>query len=433
MASAIATATLAATAAAGNWPQWRGPNGLGVSSETRVPTEWGETKNVKWKTAIEGGGHSSPIVWGKRVFLTVAIEGDVIPDAKAVTHTINGQEFKHPDWTGSDKHHTLKVLCLDADSGKILWSKTSYEGTVFDHRHRRGSYAAPTPITDGKHVYAFFGSEGLYCYDFSGKLVWKVSFGGLATLGMGVGTSPVIYKDLLIVQCDQDTGENSFLVALNRSTGKEVWRATRKVQVSWSTPLIVDTGRRTELITNGNELIIAYDPATGKELWRTKGVESNAIPTPVAGHGMVFVSAGYPQKRTIAIKLGGSGDITATPNVAWRYDKGTAYVPSTLLYGDFVYLLSDNGILTCLDAKTGDLKYEGGRVPVPARFMASPVAFDGKILITSEDGDTFIVKAGPQHEILRTNSLGEPIFSSPAIADGRIYIRGAKHLYCIAN
>jgi outer membrane protein assembly factor BamB len=421
------------TASAGNWPQWRGPDGSGISSEKNLPLEWSPTKNIKWKTPIEGRSHSSPIVWGNRVFLTTAIEGPVVPGAKAVKHMDGDKEFYHPDSVGADHKHTFKVLCLDRDTGKILWQATAWEGTPYDNRHRKSSYAASTPVTDGKLVYAFFGTEGLYAYDFKGKLAWKAQLGNLGTVGMGTGTSPILFEDLLIVQCDEENGASSFIVALDKKTGKEVWKTPRKVQVSWSTPILVRTATRTELITSGTEFVISYDPTTGKELWRHKGVESNAIPSPVANSEMVFLVAGFPAKIALAIRLGGSGDLTGTPNVPWQYAKGTAYVPSPILYGDYLYLMSDRGVLTCIDAKTGEVKYEGGRIPIPATFTASPVAFDGKILMTSEDGDTFIVKSGPRHEILGTNSVGEPVYASPAIANGRIFIRGEKNLYCIGT
>jgi outer membrane protein assembly factor BamB len=433
LAFIVHTSISRASSGDSNWPQWRGPEGQGISSDKGVPTAWSATENIKWKTEISGRGHSSPIIWGKHIFLTSSIEGPVVPGAKAVKHMIGEKEFKHPEWVGADRNQTLKVVCLDGDSGKILWERTAYDGTVFDHRHRRNTYASPTPITDGRLVYAYFGSEGLYAYDFKGNLVWKVTLGGVPTMGMGTGTSPVLYENLLIVQCDHDLGETSFIVALDKTTGKQVWKVARKVQSSWTTPVILRHAGRMELVTSGNEWIISYDPATGKELWRCKGLQSHAIHTPMVGHGMVIISSGYPAKRTIAIKLGGSGDITDTPNIAWKYEKGTAYVASPILYGDYVYLISDKGLLTCLDVKTGEVKYEGGRVPVPASFMSSPVAFDGKILISSEDGDTFVVKAGPAHEILRTNSLGEPIYTSPAIASGKLFIRGEKHLYCISQ
>ena len=421
-------------AAAGNWPQWRGPDGTGVSNEKNLPTEWGPTKNIKWKTPIEGRSHSSPIVWGNRVFLTTAIEGAVVPGAKAVKHVLEGdKEFLHPDSVGADHKHTFKVLCIDRESGKILWQSTAWEGTPYDNRHRKSSYAASTPTTDGKLVYAFFGTEGLYAYDFKGNLAWKAQLGNLGTVGMGTGTSPILFENLVIVQCDEENGEASFIVALDKKTGKEVWKTPRKVQVSWSTPILVRTATRAELITSGTEFLISYDPATGKELWRHKGVESNAIPSPVANSEMAYLVAGFPAKIAYAIKLGQNGDLTGTANVPWKYEKGTAYVPSPILYGDYLYLTTDRGILTCIDAKTGEVKYEGGRTPIPATFTASPVAFENKILMTSEDGDTFIIKAGPKHEILGTNSVGEPVYASPAIADGRIFIRGEKNLYCIGT
>ena len=424
---------MAEAAPAENWPQWRGADGSGVSNEKNLPSEWSATKNIKWKTAIEGRAHSSPIVWGKMVFLTTAVEGTPVQGAKAATHMLGDKEFVHPDSIGANRKHTFKVLALDRESGKLLWQATAWEGTPYDDRHRKSSYAASTPATDGKMVYAYFGTEGLYAYDFKGKLAWKAQLGNIATLGMGTATSPVLYENLVILQCDEDNGTASFIVALDKTTGKEVWRTPRKIQVSWSTPLLVRTGKRAELIASGTEHVISYDPATGKELWRHKGVESNAIPSPVANNDMVFLVAGYPAKIAMAIRLGGSGDLTGTPNVPWKYEKGTAYVPSPILYGDYLYLTTDRGILTAIDAKTGEVKYEGGRIPIPATFTASPVAFEGKILMTSEDGDTFIVKAGPKHEILGTNSLGEAVYASPAIADGRIFIRGEKNLYCIGS
>jgi len=429
----LTAAALGASVEAKNWPGWRGADGQGVSDETTLPSDWTAEKNVAWKIPIPGRGHSSPIVWGNRVFVTTAVEGDVVAGAKAVKHKAGDKEFLHPDSIGADHKHTFKVIALNRDSGKTLWEATAWEGTPYDNRHRKSSYAASTPATDGKLVYAFFGTEGLYAYDFNGKLAWKAQLGNLATVGMGTGTSPILHDNVVIVQCDEDNGEASFIVALDKKTGKEVWRTPRKVQVSWSTPLLVKTSTRSELITSGTETVISYDPATGKELWHHKGVESNAIPSPVANNEMVFLVAGFPAKIAMAIKLGGSGDLTGTPNVPWKYAKGTAYVPSPILYGDYLYLTTDRGILTCIDAKTGEVKYEGGRIPIPATFTASPVAFEGKILMTSEDGDTFIVKAGPKHEVLGTNSIGEPVYASPAIADGRIFIRGEKNLYCIGS
>lgn len=417
-----------------NWPQWRGPEGQGVSTDTGLPTEWSGTKNVKWKTRIAGLGHSSPIVWGKKIFLTTALDGEVIPGRTAgVTHKMaDGSDFVHPDAVGANLKHTFKVICLDRDSGKILWESVAYEGPVYDSRHKKASFASSTPATDGKYVFAFFGSEGLYAYDFKGKQLWKKEFAKIGTASVGYGVSPILYRDLVIMLCD-DSGGNSFIAAYNKKTGKEVWKVARKVDITWSSPVLVHTAKGTEIVAGAAEAIIAYDPLTGKELWRHKGLASNAVPTPVVSKDMVVLTSGYPEKIALALRAGGRGDITGTPQLVWSYNKGTAYVPSPILYGNYVYLVTDRGLLTCLDATTGKVEYEGARVPKAAIFLASPVAYEGKILLTSEEGDTYVLKAGPKHEVLRTNSLGEPVYASPAIADGKLFIRGQNHIYSIGN
>ena len=426
------TVPTAMVAADPHWSQWRGPEGQGVSHQAGVPLEWGESRNVAWKTPIPGRGHSSPIVWGDTVFLTTAVEGEVVAGARPVKHFESGQEFVHPDGVGADHRQTLKVLALDAKAGQILWERTAWEGMPYDTRHRRGSYASPTPVTDGERVYAYFGAEGLYAYDFAGNLAWKWWPGGIASFGVGVGTSPVFYKDVVILQCDEDEGKASFIVALHKVTGKEVWRASRKVQLSWATPVLVHAAGRDELVTAGTEFVIAYNPATGAELWRVKGLDSNAVPSPVVVGDIVVVSAGYPNKLAMAVRAGGSGDVTDS-RVLWRYTKGTAYVPSPVAVDGLVYLMTDKGLLTCLDGATGEVKYEGGRPPGASSYMASPVVVGGRILLMSMDGDTHIIKAGPTHEVLRTNSLGEPIAASAAVAPGRLYIRGERHLFAIGS
>jgi hypothetical protein len=247
---------------------------------------------------------------------------------------------------------------------------------------------------------------------------------------MGPGTSPTLWGNYLFLQCDQEDGgeeAGSFIAAVDKRTGKEVWRTPRTHRKTHATPMIVQAQGRSELITSGWETVISYDPKTGKELWRTDGVGGWAIPSLVAGHGMVFATSGYPNKRALGLRLNGKAE------VAWKHEKGTGYVTSPILYGEYLYLVSDKGIITCLDAKSGEVKYDGGRVPIPASFTSSAVAYNGKILLTSEDGDTFVIKAGPQHEVLRTNSIGEVVLSSIAIADGKLFIRGAKHLYCIGH
>ncbi|MBM3790592.1 MAG: hypothetical protein FJW35_09620, partial [Acidobacteria bacterium] len=257
----------------------------------------------------------------------------------------------------------------------------------------------------------------------------------IGTMGMGVGTSPVLYGRLVILICDQEfDGKHSFIVALDKETGREVWREKRQVGVSWATPVVVETEGRAELVTSGNEFIISYDPETGKEWWRAEGLKSHAIATPGVKGDLVIVSSGFPSKIVKAIRLGGSGVLDGTDKIVWTYNRGTAYVPSPIIYGDYLYLLSDGGILTCLEAETGKLVYEGGRVPVATQFYgASPVAFDDKILLTCDDGDTFVIRAGPTHDVIGTNSIDEPSRVSIAISDGRLFIRGEKHLFCIGS
>ena len=429
-ALAITIAAGATSAAAENWPQWRGPGSQGVSTDMQVPTDWAADRNVIWKTELPGTGMSSPIVWGDRIYVTAVLEGEPVPGQRAVKHRQGKEEdWIHPDSVAADKKHTFKVVAIDATSGKVVWDRTAYEGAVYDARHRRSSFAGPTPVTDGVMVYAYFGPEGLYAYDAAGTLVWKAGE-KFATLGLGTGTSPVLYENLVIIQRDEDNGERSALVAYDKKTGKEVWNTKRTIEISWSTPVLVQSGGRAELVTNGNERIIAYDPATGKELWQTTGVQSNAIHTPLVGHGLVILTAGYPVKKVIALR---PGSIADDKRVAWEYARGTGYVISNLLYGDYLYLFTDNGIVTCLDPKTGEVKYEGGRIPKPARFMGSPVAFAGYVAMTSEDGDTYMLKGGASHQITHVNSVGEPVYSSPAIANGRLYIRADKHLFAIGK
>jgi outer membrane protein assembly factor BamB len=420
--------------ASAQWPQWRGPGGHGVSAEKNLPTEWAPAAdgkpavNIKWKTEIPGRGHSSPVVWRNWIFLTTSLKGEHVPGRKAPVHLDFQKKpgYVHPDTLDVDYKHTLKVYAIDAGTGKVVWERIAYDGEMADDRHKKNTYATSTMVTDGERAYAFFESAGLYAYDFSGKLVWKKDLGGIIKAGMGPGTSPIIYKDVIILQCDQEMGDGSYIVALNRRTGEEAWRATRAHRRSWATPLIIKAGDRDEMIASGAESVIAYDPATGTELWRSKGTVSHPIPSAVTTKGLVFLTAGSSSKNALAVRPG-------TGEVVWSYNKGAAYVPSPIALGNYFYMVNDSGLMTCIDALTGERKYEGGRPPVPATFTASPIAFDDNIVLTSEDGDSFVVKAGPVHEVLRTNSVGEPVYASPAVANGTIYIRGDKHLFAIAN
>ena len=411
-----------------NWPGWRGPLSNGVSEEKNLPVAWTPDDHILWKTELPGRGNSSPVVWGDRIFLTAEIEGDSVEGIKPPAHRLRGQPFRHPDSTGADRVHKLIVMALDRKTGALLWQKTAFEGTVYDEHHKKGNHAAPTAVTDGKLVYFYFGAGGLYAYDFDGKQAWTMNPGKLGTIGMGPGTSPVLDSERLFLQCDMEEGEGSYIIALDKKTGKSIWRNDRTAPVSWATPVLLksETGKM-ELLTSGMDAVIAYEPATGKVLWRAGGVAGNAVPSMVYTQGIAFFTAGYPDKHTLAVRPGGSGEVKPL----WEYNKGSGYVPSPIAYGDYVYLITDKGILTCLDAKTGEVKYANGRVPVPSTFSASPIAFDGKLLLTNEDGETFVIKAGPVHEVLGKNTVGEAVYASPAVAQGTIFIRGAKHLFAI--
>ena len=416
-----------------DWPALRGADGRGVSVESGLPVDWSATENVAWKTAIPGRGHSSPIVSGDHLFLTTAIRKEAVEGHEAVVHVMpDGTEFLHPDSVDAEFVHDFRVLSLDAGTGEILWDVSVAEALPYDDRHSASSFASPTPITDGELVFAYFGTPGLFALDLAGNVIWHVDLGEMATLGMGVASSPILHGELVIIQADLEIGEDSFMVALDKRTGKEVWRVSRSgIEVSWTTPVLVDTGERTELVTSGNELLVAYDPATGEEFWRMDGLHSNSIHRPLVHGDMAIITAGYPTKIMKAVRLGGSGDLTGTDRLVWTYNKGTAYVASSLAYDGIVYALADNGVVTALDADTGEVVYEGGRPPVPQRFFASPIAYDGKILLVGEDGEIFVVRAGREFEVLATNSMGEKLWATPAIANGRIYIRGLEHLFAI--
>ena len=431
--SALSASENASNHDARGWARLRGPQGSGIAAaDKEPPLNWGVTDNVLWKTAIEGRGHSSPIVWGDRIFVTTAIEGDAIPGASAPVHTYAGQEFKHPQSLGSNRHHTMKVIAVDALSGEIVWQKTAYAGRVYDDRHARSSYASPTPVTDGERVYAYFGPEGVYAYDLDGEPQWERDIGKVKSVGLGVGSSPILYGRLLIIQADEDSGDDSFIVALDTDTGNDVWRTERPVQASWTTPVLVEHEGKPQLITSGNEFVIGYDPETGREIWRATGLLNNAIHMPLLIDDLVIFTSGYPEKVSFALELGQSGELSAD-SIAWRYEKGTAYVPSNLLYDGLLYLTNDGGVMTCLDARTGEVIYEGGRADIRGRYTASLVGASGRILMVNEDGDAVWIKAGREYEVLSTNSLDEPVFATPAIVGDRIYIRAASHLYAIGE
>ena len=421
----------AAAAAGENWPQWRGPGGQGVSAETQVPTEWGPDTNIVWKAELPGTGMSSPIVWGDRIYLTAVIEGDVVPGQRAVKHR-QGQEqdWIHPDSVAADKKHTFKVVALDASTGKILWERTAYEGTVFDARHRRSSFAGPTPVTDGVMVYAYFGPEGLYAYDAQGQPCLE---GRRALRHARPGHGDVARP--LREPRDHPARRGQRRPFGARGLRQEDREGSLEHEAD-SRDQLGHAGARAERRPDRarDQRQRAHHCLRSSD--RKGAVEDDRRPEQRHPHAA-------RRTRTRDSDRGLSRQESHRPSpgrawptnqrVAWEYSRGTGYVISNILYGDYLYLFTDNGIVTCLDPKTGTVKYEGGRIPVPARFMGSPVAFGGVVAMTSEEGDTFMLKAGPTHEIVRKNSVDEAVYSSPAIANGRIYIRSDKHLFAIGK
>jgi outer membrane protein assembly factor BamB len=407
---------------------------LGISAEKGIPVKWDISKSVKWKTEVPGLGHSSPIVWGNRVFVTTAVSSDPKEDywEKGFPRSDRGPDAAEISW---------KVLCFDRDTGTLLWEQTAVRRKPVNARHTKNSYASQTPATDGTYVYAFFGDQGMYCYDFQGKLVWSRDLGSFTMrYGWGLGSSPVLYKDLIIQTCDQEVG-GSFLIALDKRTGKTAWKTERDEASSWSTPYLYLQGARPELVVNATRAIRSYDPGTGKLLWECRGpATSITAPTATSSNGLIFVSSGFiaEQVRPVtAFRPGAQGDITLkegetkSESIAWRQLTAAPYIPSPIAYGDYIFVLLDQGFIACYEAKTGKEVYGKTRIDTGVNFSASPIAVEGRLYCISEDGDVYVINAGPSYELLAKNSIGEPVMASPAVSEGKMFIRALKHLYCI--
>jgi outer membrane protein assembly factor BamB len=442
LAPIVAMGVVAATVSAfgQNWPSFRGSNASGVADGKPTATTWNAAagQNILWKTAIPGVAVSSPIVWGDRLFVSTAVGGDP-------NEGIRTGQYGDVEPTSDRTPHAFRLLALDRATGKILWDKVAREGIPKAKRHPKSSFASATPVTDGRRVIVSFGSEGLYAYDFDGKLLWNRDLGVLNAgwfydpdYEWGVGSSPIIWKNLVIVQCDIQ--KDSFIAAFDVATGAPVWRTSREEIPSWSTPTVFEADGHAELVTQATTFIRGYDPASGKELWRLSGNSEVTIPTPIVGPGMIIVTNGYRNVQPIfAIKPGASGDITlqgdATTNAAitWSLKHGGPYIPTPLIYNGQLYLCQTNGVVVTYDALTGKRVYQQRLGQNGGSFSASPVAADGKIYFPSEDGDVFVVKAGPAYEALATNSMGEIIMATPAISDGVIFIRGLRHVFAIGT
>lgn len=384
------------------WPRWRGPSSQGLVTGTGYPDTWSSSQNILWKTPVPGSGNSSPIVWADRILLTTAY----------------------------DRGRRLSVLAFRRSDGRLLWETFAPEGRTDSGAHFKNGHASATPATDGQRVYMSFGARGLVAVDLNGKIVWHRDLGPMDAYH-GAAGSPLLYKDRIILYQDQYSG--SFIAAFDTRTGKQVWRTAREANVGWGTPVAIRAGDHDEIIVNSQQRVHAYDPETGRELWRCSGTTYEVIPTPVVGHGMVFCASGRAGP-TLAIRPGGRGDVTRS-HLAWTSPRGSPFVPSPILHGEYLYMVNDMAsIVTCLDAKTGKAVWQG-RLGVAQRegFSASPVASDDKLFFTNDDGETFVLRAGPTFELLHVNRIGERTLASPALVDGRWYIRTDRNLISISD
>lgn len=416
------------------WPGFRGSNARGVAEGFTTPTRWNVPagENVKWKTALPGLGHSSPVIWGDRLFVTTAV-GEPNPRLRVGLYGDIGS-------VQDDTTHKWIVYCLDKRTGKIMWEQVAHTGTPMIKRHPKSTHASSTPATDGSHVAAMFGSEGLYCYDMNGKLLWKKHLGILDSgfymvpaAQWGFGSSPIIFQDKVFLQCDVQTG--SFVAAFSIKDGRELWRTPREDVPTWSSPTIYQAGGRTLLLVNGYKHIGGYDAATGKEVWRLKGGGDIPVPTPIVAHGLVFITNAHGRMAPIyAIRLDAVGDIslaenaTSNEHIAWSLPRDGAYMITPLVYGDYLYNSKNNGVLSCYEAKTGARIYQERLGDGTTGFTASPVAADGKLYYSGEDGDIFVIKAGPKFDLLAKNVMGEICMATPAISEGTLFFRTQRHV-----
>jgi outer membrane protein assembly factor BamB len=407
---AVVVACLVSVADAGpNWPEWRGPLRTGEGPAADPPLEWAEGKNVRWKLDVPGLGHGSPIVWGELVVVTTAV-----PSAK------------------DPKALEFVVIAVERKDGTQRWRTVVHEEVPHEGIHQTNSYASASLLTDGKRLYAYFGSRGLYALDMNGKRLWEKQLGKMQTRnGFGEGASPALHGETLVVTWDHEGPD--FVVALDAATGKERWRKDRDEPTTWATPLVITGEGAPQVVVSGTNRVVSYDLATGEERWRAGGLTTNAIPSPVYADGVVYVTSGFRGSALQAIRLkDAKGEVTAAPALVFRYDRDTPYVPSPLLYrGQLYFLKSNSGVITSLDAKDGSVRFSERLEAVP-NVYASPVGAAGRVYVAGRDGGVVVLAAGPKLELLATNRLDDGFDASPAVVGREIYLRGRKHLYRIS-
>lgn len=424
----------------GSWPSFRGPQATGIAEQQNLPDSWnGKTgENILWRTPIPGLAHSSPIVWGNYIFVTSAVSSE--PNA-----SFRPGLYGDGDASKDRSPHRWIIYALDKRTGKILWERTAHQGEPLEKRHIKSTYANSTPATDGRIVVAWFGSQGVHAYDVNGRFLWKVDLGRLdlgaydiPTYEWGPASSPIIWNDLVIVQCDTQT--DSFLLALNAATGKTVWKTDREEIPSWGTPTVVNTSTGPELVTNASNFIRGYDPRTGKELWRLGRSSKITAPTPIFADGLfVVVSGRGPERPIFVVRPNSRGDLTlpegktSSEAIVWSRTGRGSYMPTPLIYNGILYVLGNNGLFDAYDLKSGEEIYRQRLPLVGSGFSASPVAADGKIYLSNEDGEILVVAAGQKFTHVGTNSMGELLMATPALSDGVMYVRSSASLFAIGR
>lgn len=415
-----------------NWPQWRGPYANGVAPAGNPPIEWNENKNVKWKVEIPGKGHATPVIWGDQIILLSAVQSEKKVETREQEEKQQQNQWMSP--TETEYIHKFVVISVDRNSGKIRWQTTVREELPHSSTHQFGSWASNSPVTDGENIYAYFGSQGLFCLNKEGKIIWERDFGQMEkVMSFGEGSSPFLYKDKLILLRDHEG--QSYLHVINKKTGEDVLKIGREEVSTWATPVIVEYEGKTQIITSATNKVRSYDLANGEVIWECSGMTRNVIPTPVSANGMIYLMSGFRGSALLAVNFSkAKGDITDSDAIVWKYDQNTPYTPSPLLMDDKLYFLKvNNGYLTCLNAKDGKEYYSSEKLEGIQNIFASPVGVKDRFYITGADGTFYVIKHGADFEVLSQNKLEDSFHASPVVIGNNLYLRGFRYLYCISE
>jgi outer membrane protein assembly factor BamB len=427
-------------ATTGAWPSYRGTEASGVADRQNLPDTWNVQtgQNILWRRPLPGLAHSSPIVWGDRLFVTSAVSSN--PNA-----TFRAGLYGDGDASDDRSRQRWVVYALDKRTGRVLWERTAFEGVPLDKRHVKSTYASSTPVTDGRIVVAWFGSQGVFAYDLNGNLKWKVDLGrmdvgayDIPSYEWGPASSPILWNGLVIIQCDKQSG--SFIIALKADSGETVWKTDRDELPSWGTPTVAATPAGPLLVTNASNFIRGYDPRNGRELWKLGGSSKITAPTPIFGEGLFIVASGrQPERPIFAIRPDARGDLTLSRGetrnsfVAWSRTLRGPYMPTPLIYRGLLYVLDNYGIFDAYNARTGEEFYRQRLPNIGSGFSASPVAADGKIYLSSEDGEISVIAAGSRFRQIAANDMGEPLMATPALSEGVMYVRSSRSVFAIGG